>query len=92
MSNGIVETLAHAMQSGVAQTLFLDPSSGTPKHLRVGVNMALVEIGALATLLIEKGVFTRQEYDAILLKGLRQEVASYEASLSEAMGVNVKLA
>jgi hypothetical protein len=92
MTNGIVETLAHAMQSGVAQTLHLDPSSGTPKHLRVGVNMALVEVAALAGLLIEKGVFTREEYDAALIKGLRQEVNSYEESLSRAMGANVKLA
>lgn len=92
MSNGIIETLAHAMQSGVAQSLHIDPSSGSPKHLRVGVNMALVEVGALAGLLIEKGLFTREEYDAALVKGLRQEVQQYEANLSRLMGASVKLA
>lgn len=54
--------LAHQIQTAIAAELEVDPSSGTPKHLRVGVNMAMCDIAALVDLMIEKGVCTQQEF------------------------------
>lgn len=81
----------HAMQTGVAADLEHDPSSATPKHLRVGVNSAMVEHGALVRVLIAKGVFTQEEYEEELANGMEAEVARFEALLSNRMGGNVKL-
>lgn len=50
----------HAMQSGVA---FEGGAPLEPKHLRVGVNNALVSLDALVRLLVAKGVFELGEYD-----------------------------
>ena len=47
---------AHAMQSGVAFKMHTDPSETQPKHLRVGVNSAMVEQSAIAKLLIDKAL------------------------------------
>ena len=73
--------LAHAIQTGVALELGIDPASGTPKHLRTGVNLSKVEHGALIRVLIAKGVFTLEEYEAELLKGLEAEKEAYEERL-----------
>jgi hypothetical protein len=92
--------LAHAMQSGVAATIALNeqvaiPGSRgdhTPKHLRVGVNMAMAEHSALSKLLCDKGVITEDEYRQALVDGLTREVAKYEKELSEKYGRPVTLA
>lgn len=85
--------LAHAMQSGVAATISLEgeTSATSPKHLRTGVNMALVEQGSITQLLIEKGLITKEELRQALVDGLRKEVARYEADLSKTMGRPVTL-
>lgn len=57
----------HAQQSAVAFLIELGDTCATPKHLRVGVNNALADVGALAKLLIGKGFFTQEEYaDAVV--------------------------
>jgi hypothetical protein len=71
------------MQSGVA----LEEVDRAHKHLRVGVNTALVDQGSLARLLIAKGVITEEEFAAALADGMEAEVRRYEALL----GANVKL-
>ena len=58
-------SLAHAMQSGVAAKMGFDPSETSPKHLRVGVNTAHIDFGALMHLLIEKGIITEEERKAM---------------------------
>jgi len=78
--------LVHAMQSGVAAEHAMGSRDGEPKHLRVGVNVALVEASAVARLLIEKGVFTMAEYQTALIVALETEVASYEERLTRAGG------
>lgn len=83
--------LAHAVQSGVAIELQFDSSSGSPKHLRTGLNLALVMQGTLVRLLIEKGVFTEQEYERALLVGVENEKHAYEARLSERFGKDIRL-
>lgn len=84
--------LAHAMQTGVAAQMQLDPGATgtTPKHLRTGVNSALVDSGALAKLLMNKGIITRDEYEAALVEGMRAERDRYVAWL-EARGMRVDL-
>lgn len=72
---------AHAVQSGVAAEMALNPKPTEPKHLRVGVNSALVSNVALARLLIEKGVFTLDEYEAAQAAEMEAEQARYEQRL-----------
>ena len=83
--------LCHAMQSGVASKMEYDDRETQPKHLRVGVNSALVSNGALVALLIDKGVFTQAEYEAKLNEYMEQEVKRYEVDLSVHFGRDVKL-
>ena len=61
------------------------------KHLRVGVNTALVELGALTRILIDKGILTQEEREAMMLQGMREEVARYEQILSTRLGSKVNL-
>lgn len=82
---------SHAMQSGVAQSMEIDPASTTPKHLRVGVNSAHVSDSALVELLIDKGIFTREEFYTALADAMENEVASYEGELSMHYGTQVRL-
>jgi hypothetical protein len=76
----------HAMQTGVAIEQARGSRDGEPKHLRVGINSAKVEIGALAALLIEKGLFTRDEYTAAVADAMETEVAAYEQRIQEQVG------
>lgn len=78
--------LAHALQSGVAMMMNINPKDTEPKHLRTGVNMALVDSASLATLLISKGIITEEEYGDALIAGLEREVESYETMISAALG------
>jgi len=74
---------AHAVQSGVAMELNDNPPSNSaspasPKMLRVGINMAMIEHGALVRMLIAKGIFTEAEYFAELTSGVEDEQRQYE--------------
>lgn len=85
--------LCHAMQSGVAMMMNYDPAATQPKHLRVGVNAAMVDHGALVGLLLKKGIITELEYYAALRDKMKQEVESYEQMLAERLnGAPVHLA
>ena len=77
---------AHAMQSGVAAKMQIDPGETTPKHLRVGVNSAMSEHSGLATLLMAKGVITEQEYTVAMADAMEREKALYESFLREHFG------
>lgn len=81
-----VAALSHAIQTGVAYELEKDPRSGTPKHLRTGVNIALVESGALVRLLVKKGLITEEEYYAELIAGLEDEKNTYERRVQALYG------
>ena len=85
---------AHAMQSGVAAEMNLPGrmSATEPKHLRVGVNSAMVEHSALAQLLISKGVITEAEYLEAVAAAMEREVKAYELRLSEHFGTKITLA
>jgi len=84
--------LGHAMQSGVAMKMNLEPSESTSKHLRVGVNAAMCDHAGLVRLLIEKGLITEAEYEAAITAEMGREVERYEAWLTERLGRPITLA
>lgn len=71
--------LMHGVQSGVAHELALYPSTASPKHVRVGINSAMVTDAAVGRLLIAKGVVTELEYAEALRDAARDERDAYEA-------------
>ncbi len=86
--------LVHAMQSGVAHDIGLhgiEKAGADPKHLRVGVNVAIVESSALWKMLVAKGIITEAEMIEALLEAHGDEVKAYETKLSKATGANIKL-
>jgi len=85
-------TAMHAVQAGVATKMELGgDQTTTPKHLRVGINSALVDCSAVAGLLIRKGLFTEEEYLEALADAAERERDSYEAELSVRLGKPVTL-
>lgn len=83
--------LMHAMQSGVALMMNYDKSETSPKHLRVGVNSALIDSSALAKLLIEKKIITEEEFYTALCELAENDVKSYEQKITEITGSNTKI-
>lgn len=80
----------HAMQTGVAYQINMEPEKEgvTPKHLRVGINAAMADQAGLVTLLIEKGIFTREEYVKAVADSMEEERDRYQRKMPE----NVTLA
>ena len=76
----------HAMQSGVAMMMNYDLDPTSLKHLRVGVNSALIDSSALVQVLVDKGVITDEEYMASLADYAEHEVARYEEQINERLG------
>lgn len=73
---GRYERAVHAIQSATMMEITRLGENGAgadPKHLRVGINSAMAEHGALSQLLIEKGVFTLEEYEEAVVKGVEFE-------------------
>lgn len=85
------EHACHAMQTGVAFELERDPSSASPKHLRVGINSALVNDAAMVHLLVAKGIITEAEYMAEVTAEMNREVERYEARILARYGATVTL-
>jgi hypothetical protein len=81
-----------AVQAGVAMKMNLDGLETNPKHLRVGVNAAMVDSGALGKLLIQKGIITELEYFRSLAETAENEKKMYEDWLRERLGSEVGLA
>ena len=85
------QAAAHAMQSGVAAEMQHNPKPTEPKHLRVGVNSAMVEHAALAHLLVTKGVITDDEYLEAVAASMERDAKVYEDRLSEHFGARITL-
>ena len=77
---------SHAIQTGVKFDLETGSESASPKHLRTGLNIAMVTDAAVVRLLIQKGIFTEQEYQESLTDELNKEVDRYQEALSKKMG------
>jgi hypothetical protein len=90
-ANDRYNAACHAMQSGVAMEMQNDPSSTSPKHLRVGVNSAMVDSATIARLLIDRGIFTEAEFRSALADQMEVEKKLYEERLSKWHGVSIKL-
>lgn len=87
---------AHAVQAGVQMEMNNDPpsrsgSAVSPKMLRTGINLAMVEHGALIRVLIAKGLFTEEEYFEELVKGVEAEQSAYEERLTQRFGGKTKI-
>ena len=85
------ERQLHKMQAGVAFDIGNGGSAHLPKHLRVGVNSAMVNNAAMAALLIKKGVITELEYYEQMVESMKKEADEYERELSQRLGRKVTL-
>jgi hypothetical protein len=70
----------HSIQSAIAFGFGgpVEVNDRAMKHTRVGINSAMVNNHAVATLLIEKGVFTLYEYKKQILASAKEELARYQ--------------
>lgn len=91
MSKLPYEAALHAMQTGVAYEMECDPASTQPKHLRVGINSGLCNQAALVRVLVDKGVFTEDEYRDAITDEMNREVERYERALSQLFGTEITL-
>lgn len=82
------EAAAHRMQTGVAFEHGRGSGDGSPKHLRVGVNTALVDHGALAKILIDKGIITEEEYLEAIVLGMEAEADHYAKRINDELGTD----
>lgn len=72
------EAAAHGVQTAIAYAMSLGSGATTPKHMRVGIDMQKAEMGGLAHLLIQKGVFTSEEYVEAMRLAANSELAMRE--------------
>jgi hypothetical protein len=84
-------TAIERMQAGVAFMMPHSPSETNGKHLRVGINSALVDASSVGVLLVRKGLVTEEEYWEAIAAGMEGEAARYEARVRERYGPNVTL-
>jgi hypothetical protein len=69
---------AHRVQSAIAYLMnFPAYTAHHPKHLRVGIDTAKAEQGGLAKLLLDKGVFTPDEYEDAIASAMEREAERY---------------
>lgn len=91
------ELASHAMQTGVAVEIDFNIQAGkkdaatSPKHLRVGINSAMVEHSAMVSLLMKKGIITELEYAETLAEAMEIEVERYENWIFNKTGKKVTL-
>jgi hypothetical protein len=84
-----LQSLPHRVQSAIAFLQGHHELEGTrfpecePKHLRVGVNSALIETSAVARLLFRKGVITAEEYYDTVIEVWEEEIDSYRKDLKD---------
>jgi len=81
------EAAMHKIQSAIAYALANGDEMASPKHLRVGVNSAMASDKAVAAILIEKGICTREEYVAAVVKAAEEEAQQTEALIRERLGL-----
>lgn len=84
--------LTKKMQSGVAAKMATGVDQAHEgKHLRVGVNSAMVSDAAVVELLIAKGIITELEWWQALVRRMEKEVDGYEQDLSKILGKEIRL-
>ena len=80
---------AHGVQTAVAWHQQKYPGFATPKHMRVGIYTLKAEQCGLAELLIEKGVFTQDEYLEAIRVAMNSELAWREEEAREVLGRDI---
>lgn len=85
------QAACHAMQTGVMYLMQKKVREVEPKHLRVGVNSAMVESSALAGLLIKHGIINEAEWYDALATSMEKEAADYQKEVEKVLGVKVTL-
>lgn len=93
--------LRHALQTGILWEQQYDEHAAfyqnnptlanIVKHLRTGLDCAMVEQAAIIHLLIDKGLITEAEYFEKSLEFFRREIKNCEARLSAQMGRTIHL-
>lgn len=94
-----LKALAHKIQTAVRFIMDLNEEAAlpedrwetSPKHLRVGVNNAMLEHGALVALLIEKGVIKYKDYLEAQVEFTEREIEMYKKTIKERTGKDVNL-
>lgn len=81
----------HAVQTGVAYTLERDNRLAEPKHVRTGIDSAMINDAALVRLLVKKGLITEEEYAEEVRLETCREVDRYEDRLEQIYGAKVTL-
>lgn len=81
------ERAAHRVQTAIGAVP--EHPNQTPKHMRTGIDMSKSDLGGLAKLLIDKGIFTLEEYLTALADQAEIEADRYEDELSVRFGKNV---
>jgi hypothetical protein len=86
------ERLQHSMQAAIGFEMENNSNLRNPKHQRVGINTALVEIASIAKLLIDKKVITEDEYFEYLLDGMKREAERCKVSALQYLppGTNIE--
>jgi hypothetical protein len=82
--HGVQSAIAYEMGQAVVNGHRHPPTE--PKHLRVGVDGSKSDQGGLATLLIEKGVFTLEEYQEAMRLAANEELYKYQAMYGVTFG------
>lgn len=88
------QAACHGMQTGVMMLMEGKGASKEtdPKHLRVGVNSAMVECSALVHILIARGVIIEAEWYDALATAMEAERDAYTKQVEQHLGCKVELA
>lgn len=81
LARGRYTAASHAIQSAVAMQHAMGSKDGSPKHLRVGINLRAVDHAALVSLLIDGGIITREAYYEAVANQAEIEQADMEREL-----------
>ena len=74
------EEASHGVQCAIGYEIETEyGNAATPKHMRVGIDLSKAEQCGLARLLIDKGLFTIEEYIEYMRLAVNHELAYREA-------------
>jgi len=76
--HGVQTAIKHEMNTGGRAAPSLESDRNLHKHLRVGIDARACDHAACASLLIEKGVITEEEYIERVRVFMNHELAQYE--------------
>jgi hypothetical protein len=72
------EAAAHGVQTAIKFDMDQGGKATEPKHMRTGIDMSKSDQMALVSLLIDKGLFTLQEYEEYLRLAANSELHTRE--------------